>query len=149
MILQTFENITKLKNILRKHDKYECVCIFSGTNIGQIILNQSFSLAKEADAITMGTSNKGNRQLSLSPWDGTLNQQCTQGSKVGFFHVRNGSQVFWWEVVNPKHYLSAFVSQKLIFVQFQSNVSEFLVWFTYINFPFYFQFLVILQGYSK
>lgn len=67
MVLQTFENITKLKKILRKHNKCEYVCIFSGTKIGQVILSHRFSLVKEADAVTVGTGDKDKRVLSLSP----------------------------------------------------------------------------------
>lgn len=91
----------------------------------------------------MGT---GDKTIMFVPmrWHPEPAVHAGMGSKLGFFNVR-----CFGEKLLIQNIVSVFISWKLIFLQFQSNVSEFLVWFTYINFPLYIKFLVILQGYSK
>lgn len=86
--IERFENITKWKKITEETWQiWVCWHFFSETNIRQVILGHSSRLAKEGHAVTAGISDKGKRILSVSPWDGTLNQQSTQGWVQNFFFL--------------------------------------------------------------
>lgn len=68
------------------------MCIFSRTNLRQVILSYSLSLAKEAGAVTVGISDKGEGVCVPMRWQPEPAVHTGMGSKF-FLPGRSGSQM--------------------------------------------------------